>query len=186
MTRIAQGPDAARRHIGKAAFVQTVRSAINGQFDLTCGDKQGALRTGVGFRRVRAAAGLQLDDVLRKGFGKSAERAGNHPHAHAVPAGQDRGDDVLHGALWNDGIGLREHGAPCQQLILGGMAAGWGKVTAVRHRSLILLGHNGLLPIRLFAGPGSGSGSVGSFPELWACAAPAPRRERAKTTFVIF
>ena len=87
----------------------------------------------VGFRRVAAAAWLQLAQIMRECLGKSGHRAGQDPGAHAGPVRQEAGDDVAHHGARDDGIGLGEDGAMAVDRALRRQPAG-GRRIAVGFR----------------------------------------------------
>ena len=68
---VANRPSAGRRQEGKAAGTHHVGLAADGHAEFALDHEQAALGTFIGFRPVAAAAGCDLNDILRKRLGKA-------------------------------------------------------------------------------------------------------------------
>lgn len=88
----------------------------NGDFALDYEDN--ALGFWVGFGGLAAAVCADFHDVLREGFGETCHWAGNDPSAGVLPVWKLAGDDVLHDAARDDGVGVGEDRAVRHDLAL--------------------------------------------------------------------
>ena len=126
--RVAQPPGAAGRDVGVAAGAEVVLGAVKRQPDFAFGDEDHALRAGVGFGGIRAAAGGDRHHILAEGFRESRHRAGDQPQAGALPTRQAGGHDVGKHPARDEGVGRSKDGAAGQQAGLGRQAAGRAEV----------------------------------------------------------
>ncbi|MNT15595.1 hypothetical protein D3C72_1506580 [compost metagenome] len=109
LARIAKLPAGAGRQEGKGTLSQAMLHAFELHGHFAVNDEDRRLGPCVRFRPVAAAAGLHLNDILRKSFGKTRHRPGDDPGPGAGPVRQHTCHDIGHDGFGDDRISGLEH-----------------------------------------------------------------------------
>ena len=132
LAAVAQRPARGGRKIGVAARAHPVRGAAQFERRGALENEQRGFGLGIRLGTVGSAAGADLKDALREGFGEAAQGPREHPGPAPLPVRKVAGHDVAHRVGGNDGVGVCEDRPAAQKLLLAGMPPMRG-VVAWRH-----------------------------------------------------